>query len=213
MSREPAESVEVTSRTAWRTWLRRNHRRTDGIWVISYKKQVADRYVGYEALVEEALCFGWVDSKGRGIDDRRTSLWFAPRRPGSGWSRSNKDRVARLIADERMTAAGLAKIEAAKRDGSWTALDASAALAVPPDLAAALAKRPRAAANFDRFPPSVRRAILAWIGGARQAATRARRIEETATCAARNERVYGPAGTTKRPAGAVAPPGRKSKQD
>ena len=115
-------------------------------------------------------------------------LWFAPRKPATGWSRSNKERVARLIAAGRMMPAGLAKVEAAQADGSWGKLDAVEALEIPADLAAALAAVPNAAANFEAFPRSVKRGILEWIVQARTAPTRARRIEETARLAGENAR-------------------------
>lgn len=196
------ESIEVTSRAEWRSWLRRNHRQVGGVWVVCYRKHVAELYVGVDALVEEALCFGWVDSKGRALDARRTMLWFAPRKARSGWSRINKERVARLIAADRMTAAGLAKIEAAKADGSWAALDAVEALVIPPDLAAAFKAHPPARTNFDQFPRSVRRSILEWISTAKQPATRGRRINETATLAAKNVR----ANQWREPKGRSSPP-------
>lgn len=142
----------------------------------------------YEESVEEALCFGWVDSRPRKLDAERTMLWFAPRKPGSGWARTNKQRVERLRAAGLMAPAGLAAVESAKADGSWTKLDAVEDLVVPPDLAAALAEHPPAVANFDAFPKSARRGILEWLVQAKTAPTRAKRVEETARLAQRNER-------------------------
>ena len=115
-------------------------------------------------------------------------LWFAPRKPGTGWSRHNKERIERLMAAGKMAPAGLAKVEAAKRDGSWNALDAVEALEVPDDLVQALAARPPAAQHFDTFPRSVKRGILEWISNAKKPETRAARIEETARLAAENRR-------------------------
>lgn len=115
-------------------------------------------------------------------------LWLAPRQPGSGWSAVNKERVERLIAAGLMTPAGLAKIEAAKQDGSWNALDAIEALEIPPDLGAALESYPAARGYFEAFPRSVKRGILEWIANARRPETRARRIEETARLAQDNQR-------------------------
>jgi uncharacterized protein YdeI (YjbR/CyaY-like superfamily) len=108
--------------------------------------------VGYDASVEEALCFGWVDSKVNALDAERSLPWFAPRGPRTGWSAPNKDRVERMIASGLMTAAGLAKVEAAKADGSWSKLDAVEALQVPEELAAALAAHPPAATPWDACP-------------------------------------------------------------
>ncbi len=155
---------------------------------MSFKKASGRPSMGYDASVEEPLCFGWVDSRTRGLDEERSMLWFAPRRKGSGWSRSNKERVERLIGSGLMTDAGLAKIEAAKLDGSWTALDAVERLEVPPDVKAAFAALPGAAENFDAFPRCVKRAILEWISTAKRQSTRDRRVEETAQLAHVNER-------------------------
>jgi uncharacterized protein YdeI (YjbR/CyaY-like superfamily) len=129
-----------------------------------------------------------VDSKPSRLDDERTRLWFAPRKAGSGWSRPNKERVARAVAAGLMHPVGLAKVEAAKRDGSWERLDAVEDLVVPPDLQAALERYAGAATYFAAFPRSARRGILEWIVNARRAETRERRIEETARLAAKNQR-------------------------
>ena len=182
------EQVQVESRADWRRWLAANHDRPMGIWLVTFKKHCGDRYVAYNDVVEEALCFGWIDSLPRRLDDDRTMLWLAPRQPGSGWSKLNKDRVERLIAAGQMAASGLAAIAAAQADGSWQALDGVEALEIPPDLATALAAYGAAAANFDAFPRSAKRGILEWIANAKRPATRARRIEETARLAQDNIR-------------------------
>jgi uncharacterized protein YdeI (YjbR/CyaY-like superfamily) len=142
----------------------------------------------YGEAVEEALCFGWVDSKANTLDDERSRLWFAPRRPRTGWSRPNKERIARLIASGRMHPAGLAKVEAAQRDGSWTSLDKVEELEIPPDLARAFRGHLGSRSNFEAFPRSAKRGILEWIHVAKKADTRARRVEETARLAAQNIR-------------------------
>ncbi len=184
----PPNSVHPTSRAAWRAWLRAHHGRTEGVWLVSHKKATGRPRMEYGESVEEALCFGWIDSKPAKLDAERTMLYFAPRKPGTGWSRPNKERVARLLAAGLMEPAGLAKVEAAKRDGSWTRLDAIEALEVPDDLARALASLPDAARHFDAFPRSVKRGILEWIATAKKPETRARRIAETARLARTNER-------------------------
>jgi uncharacterized protein YdeI (YjbR/CyaY-like superfamily) len=120
------------TRAEWRAWLEQHHAQTEGVWLISYKKSTGKPRVEYNEAVEEALCFGWVDSKPNKLDDERSMLWFAPRKPGSGWSRLNKERVERMMAAGLMTPAGLEKVEAAKQDGSWNALDAIEALDIPP---------------------------------------------------------------------------------
>jgi uncharacterized protein YdeI (YjbR/CyaY-like superfamily) len=131
MTEVPANSTHPKTRLEWRAWLEQHHTRDKGIWLISYKKATGKPRFDYEEAVEEALCFGWIDSKGNKLDEERSLLWFAPRKPGTGWSKLNKERVERLIAQNRMMPAGLAKVEAAKQDGSWNALDAIEALEIP----------------------------------------------------------------------------------
>lgn len=158
------------------------------MWLISYKKATGKPRFEYDDAVEEALCFGWVDSKPAKLDDERSMLWFAPRKPRTNWSKPNKDRVERLIAAGLMTPAGLTKVEAAKADGSWTALDGVEQLEMPTDLTAALDQYPNARRNFEAFPRSVKRGILEWILNAKKPETRAKRIEETARLAEDNQR-------------------------
>ncbi len=172
----------------WRAWLAAHHARDTGVWLVTWKVGSGRLRLTYEETVEQALCFGWVDSKGRRLDDERTMLWFAPRKARSGWSRPNKQRIERLVAAGLMTPAGLAVIDAAKADGSWTLLDAVEDLVVPDDLAAALAAAPPAVENWEAFPRSARRGILEWIVQARRPGTRAKRVAETARLAAIGER-------------------------
>ena len=186
--RPPPNSVHPKTRSEWRAWLSEHHQRPNGVWLITYKKATGKPRIDYNDAVEEALCFGWIDSKGNKLDEERSMLWFAPRKPGTGWSRPNKERVAKLLAAELMAPVGLAKVEAARQDGSWYALDAVEALEIPPDLATALAAYPNAARYFDAFPRSAKRSILEWISIARKPETRAKRIEETARLAEENIR-------------------------
>lgn len=183
--------VTVRTRPAWRTWLVRNHDASAGVWAVTTKKaalEPGDEYVSAVDLNEECLCFGWIDSKPARIDDRLTALLCTPRRPGSGWSKVNKDRLERLLAADLVAPAGRAAIQRAKADGSWTKLDRVDAYAVPDDLARVLDLLPPARQHFDAFPPSVRRGILEWITSAKTAPTRTKRMEETARLAQRDER-------------------------
>jgi len=179
----PESSSHPLTRAEWRTWLEANHDRAEGVWLISYRKAARKPAVTYDESVEEALCFGWVDSRPGKLDDGRTMLYFSPRKAGSGRAATNKARVERLLAAGRMAPAGLAKIEAARADGSWTLLDTASRLEVPADLAEAMKAHAGARANFDAFPKSARRAILEWVALARRPETRARRVEETARLA------------------------------
>ena len=138
--------------------------------------------------VDDALYFGWIDSRPRMLDAARAMLYVSPRRPGSGWSAVNKRRIGRLAAVGQMTPAGQALIDAAKADGPWTRLDAVDALQVPPDLAGALTAQAGAQVHWDAFPRSAKRGILEWIAGAKTASTLEKRVCEAATLAARRER-------------------------
>lgn len=187
-ARPPPDAFEPEDRAAWRAWLSAHHGATSGTWLVLGKKSAGPVNLTVDDAVEEALCFGWIDSRPRKLDGARSMLYFSPRRPGSGWSAVNKRRIERMQAAGQMTSAGQARIDAAQADGSWTRLDAVDALEVPPDLGAALGAEPGAQAQWDAFPPSARRGILERIAGARTAATREKRVIETATLAARGER-------------------------
>jgi uncharacterized protein YdeI (YjbR/CyaY-like superfamily) len=185
---EDAPEVEVASRADLRARLTAHHRRPSGVWLVTYKRADPDRYLPYDAIVEECLCFGWVDSLPRAKDDLRSMLWIAPRKPGSNWSKANKDRVVRREAVGLMTEAGRRLVEIAEADGGWTRLDGVEALEAPPDLAAALEAAPPARAHWDAFPRSVRRGVLEWIVNAKRPETRAARIAETARLSVENVR-------------------------
>lgn len=186
MTTLPDNSFHPESRAAWRQWLARNYSRAEGVWMIGFKKGTGRQRMNYEQAVEEALCFGWIDSKPRRLDDERFMLWFSPRKAGSGWSAPNRRRASRLILAGLMAKPGLAKVRAAKADGSWNKLDSVESLVVPQDLARAMAGA--AARNFDAFPRSAKRGILEWIALAKRPETRARRIAETARLAALDKR-------------------------
>jgi uncharacterized protein YdeI (YjbR/CyaY-like superfamily) len=184
---EDAPLVHADDRGTWRAWLEANHATATGAWLVTWRRGQGP-VLDYGEAVEEALCFGWVDSKGGKLDDARTKLYFSPRRPRSPWSASNKARVERLVAEGLMRPAGQAAIGRARANGSWTALDDVERGIVPDDLAEALASHPPAADRFAAFPWSARRAILLWISQAKRPETRAARILATASSAARNER-------------------------
>lgn len=188
---DDAPLVPADDRETWRSWLEANHAAARGAWLVTWRRGHGP-VLDYERAVEEALCFSWVDSTAGRIDEARSKLYFAPRKAGSGWAATNKARVERLLAEGRMAPAGIASVERAKADGSWSALDDIEQGIIPDDLAAALAERPPATKHFEAFPKSVRRAILVWIAAAKRPETRAARVLETATLAARNERANQP---------------------
>jgi uncharacterized protein YdeI (YjbR/CyaY-like superfamily) len=185
---DDAPDLELPSRAAWRRWLRQNHSTSTGVWLVLDKKSAPKIRLAQSDAVEEALCWGWIDSLPRTVDATRCKLWLAPRKPKSVWSASKKERVARMIAEGRMAGPGQAAIDMAKANGSWTSIDAAEALRVPEDLAAALAARPNARAHCDAFPQSVKRGMLGWLSLAKAPATHAARIAEIATKAADNRR-------------------------
>jgi uncharacterized protein YdeI (YjbR/CyaY-like superfamily) len=183
--------VQLDDRDSWRAWLERQHASSSGVWLVTWRRATGRPTLEYDAAVEEALCFGWVDGQAQTVDDERSALYFAPRKKGSPWAMSNKGRVERLMADGRMAPAGLAVIERAKADGSWTIFDAPARLEEPPELTTALDDRARPAArgNWNAFSASVRRLALEWIALAKRDETRLGRIERVADGAQRNERI------------------------
>jgi uncharacterized protein YdeI (YjbR/CyaY-like superfamily) len=188
---DDAPQVHADDRATWRAWLDANHATSRGAWLVTWRPGRGRAALDYEAAVEEALCFGWVDSTGGRFDDDRGRLYFAPRKARSVWAATNKARVERLIAAGLMQPAGFAAIERAKANGSWSVLDSVERLEVPDDLAAALGARPPATAHFAAFPPSARKMMLGWVATAQRPETRAARIVEVAAAAARNERARG----------------------
>jgi uncharacterized protein YdeI (YjbR/CyaY-like superfamily) len=175
-------------RDAWRKWLQKNHDRERFVWLIIHHKKSDTPSVYYDEAVEEALCFGWIDSKPNKRDAESFYLYFAKRNPKSKWSKINKDRVERMIKAKRMHRSGLQMIRIAKENNTWTALDEVDKLVVPPDMKRAFSKDAQAKANFENFPPSTRRGILEWILSAKKEETRKKRIDETVTLASKNIR-------------------------
>lgn len=185
-------TLYAESRAIWRQWLSEHHAIEKSVWLKIYKKASDVPSVYYDEAVDEALCFGWIDSSIKKGDDQYYLQFFAQRNPKSNWSRVNKEKVARLTQAGLMTDAGQALIDLAKTTGTWTALDDVENLVIPPDLADELAQQPSAQQYFDAFPRSVKRGILEWLLNAKTAATRQKRIITIATLAARNERAnYG----------------------
>jgi uncharacterized protein YdeI (YjbR/CyaY-like superfamily) len=178
--------LNARTRQEWRRWLSRNHDQSNGVWLVIQKKGSGKPRVPYADAVEDALCFGWIDSLMNPVDDRCYLQLFTPRKPKSVWSKANKQRVARLIEQGLMTPAGLEKIEIAKASGSWTALDAVESLTVPPELAKALARSKTARASFEAFSPSRKKVLLYWVNQAKRPETRAARIAQVVEAAKEN---------------------------
>lgn len=176
MGIEDLEHVEITSRAAWRAWLEANHTRSEGIWLVYYKKHCGERSVAWEEIVQEALCFGWIDSRAGSVDADRTKIVVTPRRPRSRWSAVNKQHLQVIAARGGMTPAGQRVIDAAIADGSWTWLDEIEALVLPADLESALAAADQRE-RWEALGKGQRKVLLASIKEAKRPPTRAARIE------------------------------------
>lgn len=166
-------------REEWRSWLNKNHLSSDGIWLIYYKKHTGKERIQYDHAVEEALCFGWIDSIVKSIDEDKYMQKFTPRRDKSNWSELNKARVKKLIKEGVMTESGLLKINAAKKNGSWDRkIISTMEFKFPNEFKKALKNNKKAGAYFDRLPSSHKKRYIGWIGSAKKEETREKRIKE-----------------------------------
>lgn len=176
------------SRKEWRAWLQENHANQTSIWLIYYKKNTNMPGITYSEAVDEALCFGWIDSKSKPIDDEKYMQFFCKRKPNSTWSRVNKEKIRRLIEEKLMTHAGYESIETAKQNGSWTILDDAEDLIIPEDLTLEFKKNPNASAYFSGLSRSDKRNMLQWLVLAKRAETRRNRIMEIVTLAGEQQK-------------------------
>lgn len=182
------QTAYAPDQTAWRQWLANNHNTAKSVWLIIFRKNGETPSITYDEAVDEALCYGWIDSSIAKRDSESYYQFFARRNPKSNWSRVNKLKIEKLVAEQRLAPAGLAMVELAMETGTWNALNDVEDLIYPPDLQAAFAENPTAEANFNQFPRSAKRGILEWLLNAKQPATRSKRIAEIVTKAANNER-------------------------
>lgn len=173
---DDAELVHPTSRQEWRAWLEANHATSPGVWWVSFRESTGRRQLSYDDMVEELLCFGWIDSTARKLDDERTMLYVAPRKKGGTWAATNKTRVERLLKAGLMHDSGLRVIEEAKADGSWTVLDSVEALEVPPDLRQAFKRHPQAGRAYEALTPGRKKQLLWSVVSAKREETRSARI-------------------------------------
>jgi uncharacterized protein YdeI (YjbR/CyaY-like superfamily) len=185
-TRDGTKVLYAKSRKVWRIWLDKNHLSEKSVWLIIYHKDSKTPSVEYEAAVEEAISYGWIDSKPNKRDNESYYLFFAQRNPKSNWSRSNRERAEKMIKKSLITEAGQTMIDLAKRTGTWTALDEVQNLVIPDDLRKEFGRNKDAFDNFQSFPPSSKRIILEWILNAKRPETRQKRIEETVKLAERN---------------------------
>ncbi len=185
------KQVYVKTRNEWRNWLAQNHDQVkDGIWLVFHKKRAGQPSLEYEESVEDALCFGWIDSIIKRIDDQKYCRKFTPRKDGSRWSNTNKKRVKKVIEEGKMTEFGLAKVEAAKKSGQWE-LDPTPTiqLEVPQGLADALARNKRARDFFESLAPTYQKQFIGWIVTAKRPETKAKRIKESAALLAKAKKL------------------------
>jgi uncharacterized protein YdeI (YjbR/CyaY-like superfamily) len=174
------------SRQEWREWLQNNHDKEQSVWLIYYKKKSNIPTVIYSEAVDEALCFGWIDSKAKPLDEEKFMQFFSRRKPKSVWSKVNKEKIKRLTDEGLMATAGFEIIEKAKQNGSWTILDEAEALIIPKDLDNEFQKRPNAKKYFFGLSRSDKRNILQWLILAKRQETREKRIVEIVELAEQN---------------------------
>jgi uncharacterized protein YdeI (YjbR/CyaY-like superfamily) len=191
--------VFIESTQDLRSWLTRNHTSADSYWLVTWKRDSGGPYVNYNDVVDQLICFGWIDSLPRKFDDKRTMLRISQRNPKSNWSKVNKERVLRLEKAGLMEASGLSAVEEARKNGTWNFLDDVENLEIPHDLNLEFNKYPNSRYLFNRFPASSKRGILEWIKNAKTDATRRKRIEETAAKAMKNIKANHPIGRNAGP--------------
>ncbi len=171
--------------TEWRTWLAKNYDTSEGVYLILYKVETQKPSMRWEEAVQVALCYGWIDSTVKSLGDGKRRQYFCPRKKKSVWSALNKRYIQELVANKLMHKSGLDKINAAKEDGSWTALDDVENLVIPNDLQQAFDKNKKAFTNYQNFAKSYRKSYLYWLNQAKREETRIKRIQEiVALCAA-----------------------------
>ena len=174
------------TRKEWRNWLEKNHQSENSVWLIIYHKSSETESIYYNDAVEEAICFGWIDSIAHRRDDESKYQFFSRRKPKSSWSKANRERAEKMTAANLMTESGKKLIELAKKTGTWDALTDVQNSVIPEDLQSELNNDKTALKNFLSFPPSSKRIILEWILNAKKAETRNKRIKETVRLAADN---------------------------
>ncbi len=178
MQKNAVEIIYLVSRTEWRLWLQKNHSSKQSIWLVFYKKASSKPTLSWREAVDEALCFGWIDSKKVAIDKEKSHQIFSKRKTKSTWSKINKEKIKHLIDEGLMTKAGFEIIETARQNGSWEILDEVEELVIPKDLEEKFKTKENAKGYFLSLSKSTKKAILQWIVLARRQETRQVRITE-----------------------------------
>ncbi len=187
---ENFEKLEVASSEELFAWLELNHTQSESIWLVTFKKHIAGKYLSSNDILDAILCFGWIDGIRRKLDDDRTMQLISPRK-AQHWTKSYKDRAAKLITVGKMQAAGLQSIEDSKNSGLWNFMDDVDALIKPEDFVNGLKEYPEATKNFDDFNPSSKRNMLRHIKLAKTDKTRQKRIKQLAELAAQGKKLPG----------------------
>ncbi len=182
--RKEFQEITPKSRSDFRRWLLKNHQQKNSVWVVIYKAESDKRNLSTTDVVDEVLCFGWIDSVPNKVDNEKFKLLVSPRKPQSGWSAVNKQRIAKLIKEGLMTSYGQAKIDLAKKNGAWAKLNSSDHFEMPKELNEGLKKNGKASLFWETVAPSSKRGILEWINSAKTEETRIKRIKETVRLAA-----------------------------
>lgn len=171
----PATTLE------WRKWLKVNHKVKENVWLIQYRKETGKATISWSEAVDEALCFGWIDGTRRTIDDERFTQFFSKRKPGSTWSKINKEKIVKLAEAGKMTPAGLEVIERAKQNGSWTILDEVEELTIPKELEAAFKNHKGSKEFFMSLSKSAKKMMLHRVALAKRDETKQKRVTEIVT--------------------------------
>jgi uncharacterized protein YdeI (YjbR/CyaY-like superfamily) len=182
------EQFYPESTNEWRQWLQENHIIAKSIWLIYYKKKAKKPTISWSEAVDEALCFGWIDSTAKPIDSDRYKQFFTKRKPTSVWSKVNKNKIKQLESEGKIMPAGFASIAIAKENGSWSILDEVEELIVPKDLEMAFEIHANSKEYFETLSNSIKKAILQWLVLAKRPETRQKRIEEIASLASQQQK-------------------------
>ena len=185
-----SDELYVVNRSDWRKWLNRNHNTEREVWLVYFKKHTEKPRIPYDDAVEEALCFGWIDSLVKRVDDEKYIQKFSPRKARSTWSELNKKRAEKMIAEGKMTEAGIIKIEEAKKSGEWFRKTAARKeLVIPPFIQEVLNSNQKAKENFNKLAPTYKRHYIGWITSAKREETRVRRLKESLELLEQNKKL------------------------
>ena len=188
MSKKEIETFCPKSQKDWRKWLVRNHLLKQSVWLVYFKSSTKIPSISWSDAVDEALCFGWIDSTKKTIDNEKYMQYFSRRKPNSSWSLINKEKVAKLIQNNQMEKAGLDSIKTAKKNGSWTILDEVEALVVPEDLQEKISTHKDSKKYFDNLSKSDKKILLHWVFSAKRTETRQKRILEIVENSSKNQK-------------------------